>query len=132
MVLATQAVWRTDCTANVMRVAAFEAPSAPCVRIFVSAQSQRPTFKVRVYAQLGGKNRSSGGGTGCVGSGSGGSYTCNSADSNVVARTPQQVRGALVSLVSVHVLGHKEEPCLRPWARFRQERGNYVGAWGRC
>jgi hypothetical protein len=50
------------------------------------AAALNPGFKARVYAQLGGKNRSSGGG------GSAGSYACNSAESNVaVSRTPQQV-----------------------------------------
>ena len=56
----------------------------------------KSTFKVRVYAQLGGKTRS--GGCGVPGarsrSGSGGSYDCCSANSHAVpvARTPQQVR----------------------------------------
>jgi len=54
-------------------------------------QALKPTFKVRVYAQLGGKTRGGGGGGGS--GGSGGSYACNSAESNVVTRTPQQVGG---------------------------------------
>ncbi|KAI8470843.1 MAG: kinase-like domain-containing protein [Monoraphidium minutum] len=60
------------------------------------ATAQRASFKVRVYAQLGGKTRSSGGGSGggALGSGGSGSYACFSADSNVVARTPQQGREA--------------------------------------
>jgi hypothetical protein len=50
-------------------------------------------FKARVYAQLGGRSRSSGGNAGS--GGSGGSYACNSAESNLVASaaTPQQVQG---------------------------------------
>lgn len=48
---------------------------------------------MRLYAQLGGKGRSSGGGGTGSACGSGGSYACNSAESNDASKTPQQVGG---------------------------------------